>query len=170
MRARLSLVVGFLALVAGCGFGPKPKNGALPCDEGCPGGYVCGADNHCWVAGTQMPDGASDGVPIAKDSPALDTGVDLGSALTSEAGSDVATDGPSSVDVAGKQDGGIVDGAGSADAVASSIDAPMGTGGTGGSGDAGGVDRNGTGGAAGDVGGAAGGVGGVGGGSGSGGI
>jgi streptogramin lyase len=32
---------------AACGFNPHPKDGQLPCDKGCPSGYVCTA-NRCW--------------------------------------------------------------------------------------------------------------------------
>ena len=164
MRARV--VVG-LALVASCGFSPKPKNGALPCDEGCPDGYVCRSDNRCWLASTPIADSAVDGPSVGKDLAALDTGLDVGGGSTAEAGRDAAID-ASPIDDTGKMDVGIVDMAGSADADATSIDEPVGTGGTGGGGDASGVDSASLDGASAGTGGAAGGAGGAGGRGGSG--
>jgi hypothetical protein len=154
----LFVVAGFFALVASCGFGPKPKNGALPCDEGCPGGYVCRADNRCWLANTPIADGATDEPIVAKDGPALDAGLDAGGGLTAEAGRDVAIDVASSLDVAGKTDAAIADSEGRADIGDSSVDAPVGAGGTGGNGDARGIDSTGVGGGGGGVGGAGGGI------------
>jgi hypothetical protein len=56
----LSVVVGLLALVSSCGFNPHPKSGKLPCDKGCPSGYVCREGNHCWLNGAN-PDASSSG-------------------------------------------------------------------------------------------------------------
>jgi hypothetical protein len=54
-----------LLLMAACGFNPKPENGELACDKGCPTGYYCATDNACW----RMGDGperitSSGGVPL----------------------------------------------------------------------------------------------------------
>jgi hypothetical protein len=59
MRGLLA-VVGLLALVSSCGFNPHPKDGKLPCDNGCPSGYVCGEGNRCWLNGAN-PDASSSG-------------------------------------------------------------------------------------------------------------
>ena len=43
-------VLGSLLLLelAACGFNPRPENGALPCDNGCPTDYYCATDGTCW--------------------------------------------------------------------------------------------------------------------------
>jgi hypothetical protein len=45
---RLFVVAALSTLVASCAFDPQPKDGKLPCDSGCPSGYLCGVDNYCW--------------------------------------------------------------------------------------------------------------------------
>ncbi len=47
MRIFAVLVVAGLGIV-GCGYDPHPKDGRLPCSEGCPSGYECRCDNRCW--------------------------------------------------------------------------------------------------------------------------
>src|SRR5262245_24709457 len=66
MRSTKNTFLTFLfgSLLAGCG-GGGPENGVQLCATStetrrCPDGYVCQADNHCWVEGTG-PDGSSDG-------------------------------------------------------------------------------------------------------------
>jgi lysophospholipase L1-like esterase len=55
------LFVAFFALVASCGFTPTPKDGKLPCDHGCPSGYVCRSDNRCWRANAPAVDSGFNG-------------------------------------------------------------------------------------------------------------
>ncbi len=62
MRTLLA-VFGMLTLLSACGYAPHPKNGKLPCDNGCPDGYVCRADNRCWLTSTPAVDSGADGVP-----------------------------------------------------------------------------------------------------------
>lgn len=48
------LAIGSILLSAwsACGFDPHPRNGVVPCSEGCPSGYFCGKDNTCWAPAT----------------------------------------------------------------------------------------------------------------------
>ena len=152
MSGRL-VVVTCLAWAASCGFSPKPKNGALPCDEGCPGGYVCRTDNRCWLASTPIGDGAIDEAMVTTDGAATDKGIDTGDGSSAEAG---PIDGTGPIDAAKQGDAGGLDGEGSADLGATSLDAPVETGGAGGNG-SGSADSNrgsGTGGVTGGSGGA----------------
>jgi formylglycine-generating enzyme required for sulfatase activity len=61
MRILLA-VFGMLTLLPACGYAPHPKNGKLPCDNGCPDGYVCRADNRCWLTSTPAADSGAGGV------------------------------------------------------------------------------------------------------------
>lgn len=98
----LCAVAGLFALVASCGFDPKPKNGKLPCDNGCPSGYVCGSDNRCWLAGTLAVDGGIDGSGAARDSAAFELGAVDGTrfvdGVSSETGREVSVDSGAAVD------------------------------------------------------------------------
>jgi hypothetical protein len=141
VRVRLLVVAGLVALVARCGFCPKPKNGALPCDESCPDGYVCRADNRCWQVDTPIADGALDLVMVGRDGAGIDTSTDNGGGLTAEAGGGVRMDGAGASDITDKKD---VVADGSVDVAIARFDARSGTGGAGGSGGAGGTDRSGT--------------------------
>ncbi len=168
----LFAVVGLCALVTSCGFDPKPKNGALPCDNGCPSGYVCRSDNRCWLVGAGAIGSGADATVDGKDATAAelrdaDSLVPADSAAM-EAGEGIPTDGKveadvgvaidiAPVDIEATLDTGQVDSAGD-----SSADAPLGTGGAGGN-----IDATGFGGASG-TGGAVG-IGGTSGGGGAGG-
>jgi len=121
MRGQFA-IIGLLAvaLAAGCGFNPHPQNGKLPCNSGCPSGYVCRtSDNRCWLANTRFDSGLGD-----EDGP------------TAEAEGGVSTDGMDAKDVGDAEDADSGDTGTSADTGGSSLDAPVGTGGAGGNGDA----------------------------------
>jgi hypothetical protein len=59
MRTRLPRVLLaallYVAVPAGCGYGPEPKSGALQCgpSASCPEGYGC-ADGYCWRPGARQ--------------------------------------------------------------------------------------------------------------------
>ena len=71
----LVAVIGFLAMLPACGYTPHPKNGKLPCDKGCPNGYVCGADSRCWLTSTLSLDSGADGPDVTGDGDAPGTAV-----------------------------------------------------------------------------------------------
>jgi hypothetical protein len=136
----LFVIVGLFVVVlaAGCGFNPHPKDGKLSCSEGCPSGYQCRADNHCWRSSTPVFDSGIDGAPATTDSAAADLGVGGGDGVTAETGRDSSVDGRAK-DVVGNQEAGSPDLGGSADTGGVKADAPVGGGGTGGNGDASGA-------------------------------
>jgi hypothetical protein len=46
---RIFAVLAVIGLgIVGCGYDPHPKDGKLPCTEGCPSGYECRCDKRCW--------------------------------------------------------------------------------------------------------------------------
>ena len=46
---RIFAVLAVIGLgISGCGYDPHPKDGKLPCTEGCPSGYECRCDKRCW--------------------------------------------------------------------------------------------------------------------------
>jgi hypothetical protein len=122
MRGQFATIGLFaLAVAAGCGFNPHPKDGKLPCNSGCPSGYVCRiSENRCYLAST----------------PLADSGVDGEDGALAEAGSGVARDGSRGHDVGDAEEAGGADTETGTDTNDSSLDAPVGTGGTGGNGDA----------------------------------
>jgi hypothetical protein len=150
---RLLAVVGFFATVASCGFDPKPKNGRLPCDNGCPSGYVCGAGNRCWLTNAPVGDSGADSLVLGKDAATAELGgADVPAAVDSvlpEAGKEIFADTSVAVDVGSATDvvradtGTTVDTASADGADGSTVDAPVGTGGSGGAGGAGGVSGGG---------------------------
>ncbi len=91
MRA-FALFAGVAMWMAGCGYDPHPKDGKLPCAEGCPSGYECRCDQRCW---RKASDGGACSID-AKDAPGLD-----GPADVREAGRDGEVDAPITADVAG---------------------------------------------------------------------
>lgn len=48
-----------LFLVTSCRFSPHPKDGKLPCTEGCPSGYSCRSDNFCYKGNPVSNDGGN---------------------------------------------------------------------------------------------------------------
>ena len=66
--------LGLFALIASCGFKPQPADGTLPCNEGCPGGYVCRTDNRCYRAGAGALDSGMDGAKVSPDTVATEAG------------------------------------------------------------------------------------------------
>lgn len=122
----LMVLFGMLAVVASCGFDPKPKDGKLPCDEGCPTGYVCGTDNRCYRTGAPAADASADSRPgaldlassdargvdtaVTDDAPALgiDGGLDVRASTEDDAGRDGGA-GESGGAVGDAADGGTVD-------------------------------------------------------------
>jgi hypothetical protein len=135
---RLLTVMGLFAMVASCGFAPKPKDGKLPCDNGCPTGYVCRADNRCWLVNVPGVDSGADGPAIAKDIAVVELG-----------GSDSlgSVDGvsPGAVDVAEGEDIGA-----KLDSPSAAVESGSGgVSGTGGSANGGGVSESGLGGSGG---------------------
>jgi len=74
----LFTAVALSVLAASCGFNPNPKEGKLPCDHGCPSGYVCRGDNRCWRSNSPLTDGAIDGPAIALDVAARETASSAG--------------------------------------------------------------------------------------------
>ena len=165
MRGQFAIIGLFaVALAAGCGFNPHPKNGKLPCSEGCPSGYECRADNFCYRTNAPLADSGSDGTPLTTDSTANDLGVAGGDRPLAEAGKDVSTDSSRANDIGGNKDAGSTDTGASADTGGSSADAPVGTGGVVGNSDASGSGgSSGTGGVSSGAGGSRGGTGGTGG-------
>jgi hypothetical protein len=147
MRGRLVIVALFaVALAAGCGFNPHPKDGRLSCSEGCPSGYECRADNFCYRTSAPLADSGSDSAIIRTDSAAPDLGVGGADGPLAEAGRDSSADSSRANDVGGTKDAGSTD-TGSADTGSSIADAPIGAGGAGGNSDASGSgDDSGTGG------------------------
>jgi len=120
----LPLVVGLLASVSSCGFNPHPKNGKLPCGNGCPSGYACGAGNLCWLNSTLAMDSGVDGALLAKDGAVLELGGGGGASGLDGLASETSGGG---ADAGGSADTRV--GGGSGD---SGVDTPLGTGGTGG--------------------------------------
>jgi hypothetical protein len=140
----LCAALGLFTLVASCGFDPKPKNGKLPCDNGCPSGYVCGAGNRCYHTGAAVIDSGVDSPVFGKDAATAELGGTDGAggvdSVSPEVGKEVSMDTSVAVDVG--IDLAPVDTSGMADTVSidgmdgSAIDTPIGTGGVGGSGGA----------------------------------
>jgi hypothetical protein len=61
--------LGLLILSSACGYNPQPGDGLLPCDHGCPTGYVCRSSNDlCYHANAPIPD-ASPPPDDASDTP-----------------------------------------------------------------------------------------------------
>ena len=137
---------GLFTLVASCGFDPKPKDGKLPCDNGCPSGYVCRADNRCWLKNGPAVDGGADSHAVAKDVAELELGGIDGAGgldgISPEAGKEgpadtsVAVDVGIAIDLAPAETAAMVDTASIDGAGGSTIDAPVGTDGVGGAGGA----------------------------------
>lgn len=74
---------GLLMLISACGYNPQPGDGLLPCDHGCPTGYVCrSSENRCYHANAPMPDASpdvnSDDAPDRSDAPKDDARSRLG--------------------------------------------------------------------------------------------
>jgi hypothetical protein len=151
---RLFPVLGFLTLLASCTFDPKPKDGKLACDHGCPSGYVCRTDNRCWHTNTPVAlDSGVDSQVFGNDAATAELGdadgpggVDV---VFSEAGRDISADAVvpvdvgATVDLARAETGAMVDTAPIDGAGDSAIDAPIGTGGAGGARGFGGASGNG---------------------------
>jgi hypothetical protein len=146
---RLFTVMGLFAMVASCGFAPKPKDGKLPCDKGCPSGYVCRADNRCWLTNAPGVDSGADSPAVAKDVAASELGSADGAGavdgVSPEAVKDVSADTSVAVDVgiaidlAPADTGAMVDTASVDGAGGSTVDAPGGPGGAGGAAGSGGA-------------------------------
>lgn len=92
------LAVAGLGLAA-CGYDPHPKDGKLPCTEGCPSGYECRCDDRCWrrqsaggacardAGDAQIADDRRDSAPAM-----LDGGADRGADVPLPGGPDAAVD------------------------------------------------------------------------------
>jgi hypothetical protein len=143
---RLLTVMGLFAMVASCGFDPKPKDGKLPCDNGCPSGYVCGAGNRCWLTNAPTVDSGIDGAVMGKDAASSESGAVDGAGSVDgaslEAGREASVDSSAGVDLGlpidlAQVDTGVTVDSASIDGVGgSTIDAPMGAGGVSGNGGA----------------------------------
>jgi hypothetical protein len=145
MRCRFA-AFAMLTLLSACGYDPHPKDGKLPCTEGCPSGYVCRTDNRCWRTNAPVVDSGADGPAVAKDVATADIGgTDIPGtvdAVSPEAGREVSVDTSLpgdvvvAVDLASADTATPIDTAGIDSAGGSAIDAPIGTTGAGGNGGA----------------------------------